>query len=168
MIHNPLPKPFVAGLLILATPFTSLVQGGDGFPEKTELTFGFIRLTDCAPLIIAKEKGFFDDEFLDVRVESQANWRVLLDGVIGGQLDGAHMLAGQPIGASIGVGSDSHIVTGFSMNLSGNAITVSNEVWELMQDQNPDLATDKPPHPIGAENLGLAINSISPFRMGMV
>lgn len=27
--------------------------------EKTALKFGFIKLTDCAPLVIAKEKGFF-------------------------------------------------------------------------------------------------------------
>lgn len=27
--------------------------------EKPQLTFGFIKLTDMAPLAIAKEKGFF-------------------------------------------------------------------------------------------------------------
>jgi nitrate/nitrite transport system substrate-binding protein len=63
--------------------------------EKPDLKFGFIKLTDCAPLVIAKEKGFFDDEGLNVELEAQANWKVLLDGVINGQLDGAHMLAGQ-------------------------------------------------------------------------
>ena len=72
--------------------------------EKDELTFGFIKLTDMAPLAVAYEQGFFDDEGLFVTLEAQANWKVLLDGVIDGQLDGAHMLAGQPLAATIGYG----------------------------------------------------------------
>ncbi len=37
-------------------------------PEKTKLNIGFIALTDCAPIVIAKEKGFFKKEGLDVHV----------------------------------------------------------------------------------------------------
>ena len=47
--------------------------------EKEELKFGFIKLTDMAPLAIAYEKGFFEDEGLYVTLEAQANWKVLLD-----------------------------------------------------------------------------------------
>ena len=78
------------------------------WPEKEELKFGFIKLTDMAPLAIAYEKGFFEDEGLYVTLEAQANWKVLLDRVIDGQLDGAHMLAGQPLGATIGFGTEAH------------------------------------------------------------
>ena len=46
--------------------------------EKPNLKFGFIKLTDCAPLVIAKEKGYFDDEGLNVEIEAQSNWKVLL------------------------------------------------------------------------------------------
>ena len=60
--------------------------------EKEDLTFGFIKLTDMAPLAIAYEKGYFEDEGLFVTLEAQANWKVLLDRVIDGELDGAHML----------------------------------------------------------------------------
>jgi len=93
--------------------------------EKDELTFGFIKLTDMAPLAVAYEKGYFEDEGLFVTLEAQANWKVLLDGVIDGQLDGAHMLAGQPLAATIGYGTKAHIITPFSMDLNGNAITVT-------------------------------------------
>lgn len=79
--------------------------------EKDELKFGFIKLTDMAPLAIAYEKGYFEDEGLFVSLEPQANWKVLLDGVITGELDGAHMLAGQPLAATIGYGTKAHIVT---------------------------------------------------------
>ena len=50
--------------------------------EKDELTVGFIKLTDMAPLAIAYEMGFFEDEGLFVTLEAQANWKVLLDRVI--------------------------------------------------------------------------------------
>ena len=84
-------------------------------PEKEALKFGFIKLTDCAPLVVAYEKRFFEDEGLNVTLEAQANWKVLLDRVIDGQLDGAHMLAGQPLGATIGFGTKADVVTAFSL-----------------------------------------------------
>ena len=88
----------------------------EGEIEKPELVLGFIKLTDMAPLAIAKEKGFFEEEGLYVRLEAQANWKVLLDRVISGELDGAHMLAGQPIGATVGFGTSAEVVTPFSMD----------------------------------------------------
>ena len=140
--------------------------------EKDELKFGFIKLTDMAPLAVAYEKGYFEDEGLYVTLEPQANWKVLLDGVITGQLDGAHMLAGQPLAATIGFGTKAHIVTPFSMDLNGNGITVSNEVWELMKPHVEIDADGKPMHPISAAALKPVIEQFKaegkPFNMGMV
>jgi nitrate/nitrite transport system substrate-binding protein len=140
--------------------------------EKTELKFGFIKLTDCAPLVIAKEKGFFDDEGLNVTLEAQANWKVLLDRVLGGELDGAHMLAGQPIGATIGVGTQADVVTAFSMNLNSNAITFSNDIWRRMQDADPDLRGERPEYPVTARGLVPVVEQLAargtPLRMGVV
>jgi nitrate/nitrite transport system substrate-binding protein len=114
---------FVTGNLLAMSVSTA---ADVGWPEKEDLTLGFIKLTDMAPLAIAYEKRFFEDEGLYVTLEPQANWRVLLDGVIDGRLDGAHMLAGQPLAATIGYGTEAHIVTPLSLDLNGNAITVSN------------------------------------------
>ncbi|ANT60363.1 nitrate ABC transporter substrate-binding protein [Salipiger sp. CCB-MM3] len=140
--------------------------------EKDELTFGFIKLTDMAPLAVAYEQGYFLDEGLFVTLEAQANWKVLLDGVIGGQLDGAHMLAGQPLAATIGYGTEAHIITPFSMDLNGNGITVSNEVWEMMKPNIPENADGLPQHPISAEALVPVVEKFNsegkPFNMGMV
>ena len=47
--------------------------------EKPQLTFGFIKLTDMAPLAIAKELGYFEDEGLFVTIEAQSNWKNVLD-----------------------------------------------------------------------------------------
>ena len=161
----------IAHLLLLTTALaTPAFAETDGI-EIDQLTLGFIKLTDMAPLAIAKEKGFFTDEGLDVTLEAQSNWKVLLDRVLDNELDGAHMLAGQPIAATIGYGTKGHLVTAFSMDLNGNAITVSNAVWEAMK---PAVAMEggKPAHPISASALKPVIeayaNEGKPFNLGMV
>jgi len=140
--------------------------------EKDELTFGFIKLTDMAPLAVAYEQGYFFDEGLFVTLEAQANWKVLLDGVIDGKLDGAHMLAGQPLAATIGFGTEAHIITPFSMDLNGNGITVSNAIWKQMKPNIPADAEGNPIHPISAKALAPVVetykNAGKPFNMGMV
>jgi len=140
--------------------------------EQEELKIGFIKLTDMAPLAVAYELGFFEDEGLYVTLEPQANWKVLLDRVITGELDGAHMLAGQPLGATIGYGTKANIVTAFSMDLNGNAITVSNKIWQQMKPNVPKRADGKPIHPIKADALKPVVDQYrgagKPFNMGMV
>jgi nitrate/nitrite transport system substrate-binding protein len=140
--------------------------------EKDELKLGFIKLTDMAPLAVADELGYFEDEGLYVKLEPQANWKVLLDRVITGELDGAHMLAGQPLGATIGFGTAAHVVTAFSMDLNGNGITVSNDVWAAMRKNVPVGADGKPVHPIKADTLKPVVDAYraagKPFKLGMV
>ena len=140
--------------------------------EKNTLRFGFIKLTDCAPLVIAKEKGFFEEEGLQVDVEAQPNWKTLLDRVINGELDGSHMLSGQPIAATIGFGTKAHIVTAFTMDLNGNGITVSNAIWQQMQTHDAKLQSPKPPHPITAHALRPIVDEKMAagelMKMGMV
>jgi len=154
-----------------ASPFAGGAHAEMLDVEKDELKFGFIKLTDMAPLAVAYEKGYFEDEGLFVTLEPQANWKVLLDGVIDGQLDGAHMLAGQPLAATIGFGTKAHIITPFSMDLNGNGITVSNEIWAKMKPHIPHK-DGKPVHPISAAALKPVVDAYraegKPFNMGMV
>ena len=166
-------KTLIGASLISALSIGSATAlAGVGDPEKEDLKFGFIKLTDMAPLAVAYEKGYFEDEGLYVTLEAQANWKVLLDRVIDGQLDGAHMLAGQPLAATIGFGTKAHIVTPFSMDLNGNGITVSNAVWEEMKPLLPKQKDGKPVHPIKAEYLKKVVDKYKaegkPFKMGMV
>jgi nitrate/nitrite transport system substrate-binding protein len=176
---NKIRRSFIRSTLVIAagaalaiSPLTSInALAKTGYAEKEELRIGFIKLTDMAPLAIAYEKGFFEDEGLYVTLEAQANWKVLLDRVIDGQLDGAHMLAGQPLGATMGYGTKADIITAFSMDLNGNAITVSNSVWKEMKKNIPHV-DGKPVHPIKADSLKPVIESYKdagkPFKMGMV
>lgn len=140
--------------------------------EKPQLTFGFIKLTDMAPLAIAKELGYFEEEGLYVTIEAQANWKNVLDRVIDGQLDGSHMLAGQPIAAQAGFGRQAALQTPFSMDLNGNGITVSNEVWSKMKPNVPTDEAGKTIHPIKADAIKPVVEAYKadgkPFKMGMV
>lgn len=173
-MHKPTQSALaIVKSLVMALSLTSVSAiAGVGEPEKDELTFGFIKLTDMAPIAIAYENGYFEDEDLYVKIEAQANWKVLLDGVIDGQLDGAHMLAGQPLAATIGFGTKADIVTPFSMDLNGNGITVSNAVWEAMKKNIPKMTDGRTVHPIGAEYLKPVVESYADdgksFKMGMV
>ena len=159
----------LAGAAALGMPATA--RAAKAKLEKEQLKLGFIKLTDCAPLIIAYEKRYFEDEGLFVTLEAQANWKVLLDRVIDGQLDGAHMLAGQPLGATIGIGTKADIVTAFSMDLNGNGVTVSNAVWAEMKKYLP-MKDGKVEHPIKADALKKVVDAWKkegkPFKMGMV
>lgn len=178
ILHLPNKRKQAAFLTkILSTAALSLVltvTGAIAKPlklEKEDLKFGFIKLTDMAPLAVAYEKGYFEDEGLYVSLEAQANWKVLLDRVIDGELDGAHMLAGQPLGATIGFGTKAHIITAFSMDLNGNGITLSNAVWQEMKKTLPQKE-GKPVHPISAKYLKPIVEDYKkkgkPFNMGMV
>ncbi|MEM7410484.1 MAG: CmpA/NrtA family ABC transporter substrate-binding protein [Myxococcota bacterium] len=171
-LRTSLTRAFSIGFTLLALCLSNTAFAEMLDLEKDELKFGFIKLTDCAPLVIAKEKGYFEEEGLFVTLEAQANWKILLDRVIGGELDGAHMLAGQPIGATIGIGTKADVITPFSMDLNGNGITVSNEIWSQMKSHDPALAASKIERPVTADALKPVVEEYkelgTPLRMGMV
>ena len=79
-------------------------------PEKTKLKIGFIALTDCAPLVIAKEKGFFTAEGLEVDIEKEGGgWPGIQQKTISGEYDYAHALAGMPIAATLAIKEDANL-----------------------------------------------------------
>ena len=118
--------------------------GSDGL-EKTDLAFGIIPLTDCAPIVIAHEKGFFKKHGLNTTISKEASWANIRDKVSIGALDGAHMLAGMPIAATLGVGATpKDTITAFSMDLNGNGITVSNELYERMVEADAAAMKTRP------------------------
>ncbi|ARQ61872.1 UNVERIFIED_ORG: nitrate/nitrite transport system substrate-binding protein [Rhizobium etli] len=96
-------KTTAAAALIGAakTAFPSGAFAAGAGPEVKGIKLGFIALTDSAPLIIAKEKGFFDKHGLpETDVAKQASWGATRDNlVLGGAangIDGAHILSPLP------------------------------------------------------------------------
>lgn len=106
----------------------------------TPLTLGFMPLTDCVPLVVAKHFGFFERFGLDVHLARQNSWATLRDKVHAGLLDAAHMLAPMPFASSLGLGGhQTPIMTPFILARHGNAITLSNKLFaEIQQTQSAD------------------------------
>ena len=100
--------------------------------EKTRLSIGFVPLTDCAPLAIAQEKGFFARHGLDVTLSRESSWSNIRDKVSTGILDGAQMLAAMPLASVLPSSRSQPMVTALSLDLNGNAITVSKELYGRM------------------------------------
>lgn len=126
-----------------ATPAPSAVPAANvnpaDAPEVTTAKLGFIALTDSAPLIIAKEKGFFDKYGMkDVEVLKQASWPVTRDnletGSAGGGIDGAHILTPMPYFMTLGQTKTKQPVPMYllaRLNTNGQAISVASNYKEF-------------------------------------
>jgi NitT/TauT family transport system ATP-binding protein len=95
-----------------------------------QLVLGFVPLLDCAPLVVALEKGFGAAEGLDLELARENSWANIRDRVIVGHFHAAHMLGPMPVASSLGIG---HVkipmIAPMALGLGGNAITVSTALW---------------------------------------
>lgn len=96
-----------------------------------DLTLGFIPLTDCAPLVVAKARGFFAEEGLEVALSREASWATIRDKVAVGALDGAHMLAPMALAADA-------MLAPLALNQNGSAVTVSVKLAGLLREIDPE------------------------------
>jgi len=104
-------------------------------PAKTSprrpLRLGFVPLTDCAPIVMAQELGLFQKFGLRVQLSRELGWATVRDKIVHGELDASHALAAMPLAATLGLGSIAvECLTALVLNMHGNAITLSNELWE--------------------------------------
>ena len=101
--------------------------------EKVNLEIGFLPLTACAPLAVAKEKGFFAKHGLDeVSLVRESSWRGITDGITGGYLDAAQMPSGMPVWLTVG-GHDGRpvpVVSSLTLTRNGNAITLDKRFYD--------------------------------------
>lgn len=116
-----------------------------GWVEKPRLTLGFMPLNDCAPLVVALERGRFARHGLDVMLSREVSWANIRDKVAAGLLDGAHMLASMPLATTLGLGEvQQATVAPLSLDLNGNAITVSESLYRRMLDVDSGLFSRRP------------------------
>jgi len=141
--------------------------------EKKKLTIGFIALTDCAPLVVAKEKGFFKKYGLDVHVVKEGGgWPGIQQKVISGEYDFSHALAGMPIAATLGINGNANLQALLSLDFNGNAITYGNKIINKMEK----YGLDKSKRPVSAASLKKYIDAkhqsegsnYRPLSFGMV
>jgi ABC-type nitrate/sulfonate/bicarbonate transport system substrate-binding protein len=96
--------------------------------EKVRI--GFIPLVDGAPLIVAKEKGYFEKHGLNVELRKAQSWDQAVARLASGELEAAHMLITAPLQWALGPGGAANpLAYAVSLSCHGNAITVSNALW---------------------------------------
>ncbi|GAC1448747.1 MAG: CmpA/NrtA family ABC transporter substrate-binding protein [Chitinophagaceae bacterium] len=98
-------------------------------PGKRIIKLGFIALTDCAPLVMAKELGLFAKYGVEVQLTKEASWAVVRDKLLNGELDGAHCLFSMPFSVYTGIGgkAGSELKIAMVLNNNGQAITLSKD-----------------------------------------
>jgi len=150
--------------------------------EKINLEIGFIPLTDCAPLVVAKEMGFFQKHGLEeVTLSREPNWKAITEGIATQRLDAAQMVAGMPLALTLGMGGKAPlpVVTALVLARNGNAITLAKhfyhegvrtpEDFRAVVRQTPDkVYTLGMVHPASMHNLmlryWLAAGGVDPDR----
>src|SRR5438132_1919204 len=98
---------------------------GEG-PEVTDLRFGIIALTDCSPIVIAHEKGFFKKYGINSTVVKGAGWAAIRDSLSNGDIQATHMLIGMPIACTMGLLGSPKVpmVIPWILNRNGQSITL--------------------------------------------
>jgi nitrate/nitrite transport system substrate-binding protein len=112
-------------LILLVAISTSFATVNAQEPVK----LGFIPLTDCSPLVMAKELGLFKKYGVEVVLTKETSWANVRDKILTGELDGAHCLYSMPFSVYTGVGgkAGSEMKIAMMLNVNGQAITLSND-----------------------------------------
>ncbi|PWE48773.1 nitrate transporter [Thioclava sp. NG1] len=98
------------------------------------LSVGYIPLVDAAPLIIAREIGFAEEEGLALTLTAAPSWSTLRDQLMLGRIEAAHMLFPMPIAAALGLGGfNTRIDILQVLSHNGNSIGVSRALADRMR-----------------------------------
>ncbi len=94
-----------------------------------KVTAGYIPLLDAAPLIVAKELGFAEEQGIDLELVRESSWATVRDKIAVGRLDAAHLLAPLAIAGTIGLPPlPTSIVVPMALGSGRNAITLSSKL----------------------------------------
>jgi nitrate/nitrite transport system substrate-binding protein len=100
------------------------------------MKFGIIALTDCSPIVIAHEKGFFKKYGVNATIAKGANWAAIRDSLSNGDNQGTHMLIGMPIASTLGLAGapKKPMVIPWLLNRNGQSITLKKELSGVVKD----------------------------------
>ena len=94
-----------------------------------ELRIGFLPLVDACLPILAEEHGFAEEEGLHLTFVKDVSWATVLDRLLYGHTDMAHMLAPLAIATTLGRGRPAQqLAAPFVLGLNGNAVTFSKDL----------------------------------------
>jgi len=123
-----------------------------------QVRLGFVPLIDCALPVVARAKGFAEDENIDLVLVREMSWAAMRDKLSYGLFDAAHLLAGIPLAARLGLGGmpSQNLVVPMALGRGGNAITVSTRLYQRMLEADP--ATMRGPRGLSARALKKVID----------
>src|SRR6476620_5405369 len=120
-----------AGALLAGVPsgWVGAAYASDG-PETSTMRFGIIALTDCAPIVMAHELGYFKKFGIESVISKEASWAVIRDKLSLGENHATHMLIGMPIASTMGLAGSpvKPMVIPWLLNRTGQAITLNNKL----------------------------------------
>ena len=120
-----------AALLLSAVPrgWAGGAYPGDG-PETPDIRFGIIALTDCSPIVMAHELGYFKKFGINSTVSKEASWAVIRDKLSLGENQATHMLLGMPLASTMGLAGSpvKPMIAPWLLNRNGQAITLNNKL----------------------------------------
>jgi nitrate/nitrite transport system substrate-binding protein len=99
------------------------------------MKFGMIALTDCAPIVIAHEKGLFKKFGIESVVAKGASWAAIRDNLSTGDLQATHMLLGMPLASTMGLAGSPKkaMIIPWLLNRNGQAITLQNKLKQSVK-----------------------------------
>lgn len=105
-----------------------------------KVRLGFVPLVDCAIPVVARAMGFAQQENIDLELVREMSWAAIRDKLSFGMFEAAHLLAGIPIAARLGLGGlpVQNIVVPMALGRGGNAITVSTQLYQRMLEADPN------------------------------
>ncbi len=90
---------------------------------------GFLPLVDAALPILARELGFAEEEGLALDLVRDMSWATVLDRLLYGHSDAAHLVAPLALATSLGLGRPAvPLSVPFVLGLNGNAVTLRPEL----------------------------------------
>ena len=100
------------------------------------MKFGMIALTDCSPIVIAHEKGFFKKYGINSTVAKGASWAAIRDSLSTGDIQATHMLTGMPIASTMGLAGSPKkpMIIPWILNRNGQSITLATKFKGKVQD----------------------------------
>lgn len=115
----------IAILPVLLMMLLSAAPVRENIADKEVIRLGIIPLTDCAPIVMAKELGLFEKYGVNVVVSKEASWANVRDKILTGELEGAHCLFSMPFSVYTGVGGKQGSEMKIAMVLSNNGQAIS-------------------------------------------
>ena len=99
-------------------------------PEVSKIRFGMIALTDCAPLVIAFERGLFRKYGIEAVIAKQASWAAVRDALNNGDIQATHHLLGTAVASGLGLAGSpkKQLAVPWILNRNAQAITLKKDL----------------------------------------